>query len=427
MKIYIPEEIPSMNKGEEAILQGIYQGLKNQCGKVSISVFSKTPEIDRINFGNHIEVIDGITFRPTSGKPIFLRILETLSILLKHFSFLLLWRMLGQKCFYFFRGGNWKAYIDADIILVGHDGAFSDVNLLFAIFAKLLGKKHAIFGMGFSGFRSFWGRKLARFIMPLFDLIVLRNESSLRHLESVGVPLNKVFLKPDPAFSLKPSGQMKFEEVLSKEGLNSNERPLIGMVAVKGSIIFDRCFEKIEDRNEKYSKHVEFLALLIENIIEITSGRIVFLPHCIGPTLERDDRIVAKDIKAKVKEKYKEDVSLIENEYNASILKAFIKNLDFLIVERTHALIGAASVGTPFLAITVKEDERTHDIVCKTIGMKDLIVDINDPDLDAITKLLKEKWEARDAIKGKLLKRSELIHKECKKASRLLGNLLKNF
>jgi len=30
MKIYIPEEIPSGNKGEQAILEGIYQGLKNQ-------------------------------------------------------------------------------------------------------------------------------------------------------------------------------------------------------------------------------------------------------------------------------------------------------------------------------------------------------------------------------------------------------------
>ena len=424
MKIYIPEQVPSMNKGEEAILRGILEGLKEQGINVELTVFSYVPEIDQVRFKD-FKVVDGITFRPAGGGKIK-RLAEAINIWARHLLFLITWKLLGKRSFFIFRDDVWRAYGEADLILVGHDGVFSDVNLLFAIFAKLLGKKHAIFGMGFSGFRSFWGRKLARFIMPLFDLIVLREERTLRHFESVGVPLNKMFLKPDPAFSLKPSDQMKFEEVLSKEGLNSNERPLIGMVAVKGSIIFDRCFEKIKDRNGKYSKHVEFLALLIENIIEITSGRIVFLPHCIGPTLERDDRIIAKDIKTKVKEKYKEDVSLIENEYNASILKGFIKNLDFLIAERTHALIGAASVGTPFLAITVTEDERTHDIVGKTIGMKELIVDINDPDLDGITKLLKEKWEARDAIKGKLFKRSELIHKECREASRLLGSLLKN-
>jgi len=426
MKIYIPEDIPSGNKGEEAILQGIYQGLKDQGKEVSISIFSNTPEIDRVNYGKQFEIIDGITFRPVADKPMFSRISEAVMIWFKHFSFLIMWYLLGKKCLYFFRGGNWKAYIDADVILVGHDGVFSDINLLFALFARGLKKKTAIFGCGIKKFSFKITERLASPLISIIHLVVLREKHSYEYLKSLGIAKNKIFLKPDPAFFLKQSDQIKLEEMLSKEGLNDIKRPFIGAVAVKGSIIFDKCFEQVKNKNEKYNKHVELFALIIENVIEITSGQIIFIPHCIGPTVERDDRISARDIKKKVKEKYKKHVSLIENEYNAMVLKAFIKNMDFLISERTHALIGAASVGTPFLAITVKEDLRTHDIIGDTVGMEDLIIDINDPNLDEIISKFKEKWESRNDIRNSLLKRADFINRECQNASSMLINLLKS-
>ena len=426
MNIYIPEHIPSENKGEEAILQGIYQGFKDRGEEVSISIFSHTPEIDRINYGKQFKIISGITFRPAPGKPLSSRILEAVTIWSKHFSFLLMWYLLGKKCLYFFRGGNWKAYIDADVILVGHDGVFSDINLLFALFARAIKKKTAIFGCGIKKFRFKITEKLASPLISKIHLIVLREKHGYEYLRSLGIAQNKIFLKPDPAFFLKQSDQTKLEEMLSKEGLKDIERPFIGAVAVKGSIIFNKCFEQVKNKNEKYNKHIELFARIIENVIEITSGQIFFIPHCIGPTAERDDRINARDIKRKVKEKYKKHVSLIENEYNAMVLKAFIKNMDFLISERTHALIGAASVGTPFLAITVKEDIRTHDIIGDTVGREDLIIDINDPNLDEIISKFKKKWESRNDIRNSLLKKADFINKECQNASSILANLLKS-
>ena len=40
MKVYIPEPIPSRNKGEEAILQGFIKGFKNQNVNPEIILFS---------------------------------------------------------------------------------------------------------------------------------------------------------------------------------------------------------------------------------------------------------------------------------------------------------------------------------------------------------------------------------------------------
>ncbi len=111
--------------------------------------------------------------------------------------------------------------------------------------------------------------------------------------------------------------------------------------------------------------------------------------------------------------KNQEKVVLIENEYNAAILKGFISKLDFIISERLHALIGAASVGTPFIAITVKEDIRSQDIISKTVGMEDLIFNINDPSINEFMLKFEEVYNNRYNIKNNLITKSKEIKEKC--------------
>ena len=424
INIYIPEQVPSMNKGEEAIIRGILQGIKDEGILADLTVFSAVPHIDRERYRD-LKVVSGAALHPT-GIGVFNRGAELLSSIVKHFLFAIAYRITGDNCLKIFRGDVWKAYASADLILVGHDGVFSDINLLFAFFVKKsLRKKHAIFGMGFSGFRSKMTKKLAHRKMQLFDLIVLREESTFRYLESVGVNKNSMHLRPDPAFLLQPAGNEEFDKLIHVEGLDKLQSPVIGMIAVQGSKVFDHCFSHVTNRKVKYEQHAELFAKLAERIIDMTSCTIVFIPHCIGNAPERDDRIVARDIKRMVGKEYQDRVLLIENEYSAPILKKLIKHLDFLVAERTHALIGACSVGTPFLAVTVKQDTRTHDIIGKTFGMEDLLIDINEPDLNRMIALFENKWNSRQIIRKHLLKRAVFVHAECKVAAKMLADLLR--
>lgn len=423
MKIYIPEHIPSGNKGEEAILQGIYQGLRNQGKEVKISIFSYTPEIDKINYGNQFEVVDGITFRPAPGKSMFLRVLETGEIWLKHFSFFLMWRLLGKKCLHFFKDGNWKAYINADVILVGHDGVFSDLNILFAIFVKGISKKTVIFGCGFKDFRFRLTERLAPFVISRMDLVTLREKRSYDYLKSIGVSSSNVFLKPDPAFLMKPAEQSAVDTFFDNEKLFSRKRPLIGMVAIVGSDHFSEFYEYVIDVQEKYDKHCDFFARMTEIVLKTTSGTVVFIPHSIQSSGRRDDRQCARDVKAKMT-KYRDDVVLVENEYGASVLKGAIQRLDFLVSQRLHSIIGAASVGTPFIMVTVKGDGRAHDIVEHTIGREDLLFDLNNPNMEDFAAKFKQVWNSREEINRDLLFRTVSIHNDCEESARLLARLL---
>ena len=422
MKIYIPEEIPSGNKGEQAILEGIYQGLKDLDKDILISVFSFHPEIDRINYSKSFEVIEGITFRPPSDKSIFLKVLNMFNIWVKHLSFWLLWSVLKDKCLYFFRAENWKAYSESDVILVGHDGVLSDINLLFAIFVKGIGKKTAIFGCGFNKFRFRITEKLAPYIMSKIDLVILREKRSYNYLYSLGVPADKIDLKPDPAFLMKPARDSEIDRIFEKERLITDGKPLIGMIALRRSVHFNNFFEHIHNEEEKYWKLIEFFAQMVEIIIEISSGDVVFIPHSIGKLYKTDDRVCAIDIKSKMK-KNVERVILIENEYDAMVLKGFIKRLDFLVSQRLHAVIGAASVGTPFLMTTVKEDERAHNIVEDTIGRDDLLFDINNPAITDFADKFEQKWHERNEIKEYLTKKANAIYSDCQEAASRLAEL----
>ncbi|MFH2067482.1 MAG: polysaccharide pyruvyl transferase family protein [Pseudomonadota bacterium] len=426
LKIYIPEHVPSLNKGEEAIVQGILEGFR-LCGiQPEISIYSHTPEIDRQRFAGSFNVVDGITFRPTKSDLIISRIISAVSIWGEHLLFLIFWRLFGKKALFFFRKSNWKSYAESDLILVGHDGAISDMNLLFAIYVKWLRKRSAIFGGGFRKFRFRLSEKIAAYALKNVDAVVVRQKASYEYLVSLGVKGKQVEWKPDPAFLLKPAEQKTVSRMIETENLTDIRAPLIGMVVVKGSIIFDKCFTAIPDIQEKYMAHVRFMAKICEQVIEYTNGKIVFLPHSIEPAgifdyMSRDDRICARDVYAQMK-KNRENVILIENEYNAATLKGFISSLDFIVSERLHSLIGAASVGTPFIAVTVEEDVRSQDIISETVGRKDLIFNINAPQIDQFMSLFKQKYEDRKQIRKELTRASDQISQNCLSAFRTFVN-----
>lgn len=423
IKIYIPESIPSENKGEEAILRGLIAGLKAVNLNPEIYLFSDNKEIDDKNYGNEVKVVSGMSFRPSrkKGKPSFQRIVDAIKIWLTHIFFAIIYKTVKEKAFYFFRAENWKAYSEADVILTGHDGCISDLNIFFAIFCKAIKKKVVIFGGGFEKFRFSITERLAKLVIPKIDLIVVREKHSYNYLKSLNNAPN-IYWYPDPAFLMEPCSKLDIEELFQKENILGVKKPLIGMIAVRGTSYYPY-FYGIKDEEVRYQTHINFFAKMIEYIIEITNGTVVFIPHCIRSALKNDDREVARDIKAKLT-CYQDRVILVEKEYDARTLKSFIGELDFLISQRLHAVIGAATVGTPFIQLTVKQDLRSHDIIEETIDRKDLVYDLDNDDIKAFINVFEDKWNTKEEIKKYLLEKSKEIKTTCYEAFKLLAKVI---
>ncbi|GAB6163787.1 hypothetical protein JCM12298_29470 [Desulfothermus naphthae] len=423
IKIYIPESIPSENKGEEAILLGLITGIKAINLDPKIYLFSNNKEVDSKNYGNDVKVVSGISFRPSGakGKSVFQRIVNAINIWFKHIFFAIMYKTLKEKAFYFFKSENWKAYSEADIILTGHDGCISDLNIFFAMFCKAIEKKILIFGGGFKKFRFSITEKLARFVIPKIDLIVVRQKHSYEYLKFL-INAPNIYWYPDPAFLMEPYNKSDLEELFQKENLVGAKKPLIGMIAVRGTSYYPY-FYGIKDEELRYQTHISFFARMIEYIIKITNGTVIFIPHCIRSALKNDDREVARDIKSKLT-CYQDRVILVEKEYDARTLKSFIGELDFLISQRLHAVIGAATVGTPFIQLTVKQDFRSHDIIEETIGRKDLVYDLDNNDIEAFINVFEDKWNTKEEIKKYLLDKSKEIKENCYDAFKLLAKVI---
>ena len=125
VQILIAEWIPSLNKGELAILLGMLETF-NTLGEHEVTAFSFMPAIDSERYPPSVKVCDvskslhlGSTIFDGS-RTSFLRALF-LSITL-HVLFMILWILFRNRAIRIMRGNLWKHYVEADVILICHDG-----------------------------------------------------------------------------------------------------------------------------------------------------------------------------------------------------------------------------------------------------------------------------------------------------------------
>ncbi len=93
----------------------------------------------------------------------------------------------------------------------------------------------------------------------------------------------------------------------------------------------------------------------------------LFLPHSVET--DGSDIVAAQHVIEQMKATAA-DCAILEQDCGPRLLKSIIGQCDFLVGERTHSLIGSVSVGTPFAAMTNRQDTRTHGIIGEDVPMR---------------------------------------------------------
>ena len=434
VKILIAENVPSLNKGELAILEGMLESFRS-IGEVEVSILSAHYETDASRYPPPVRTIDIKESWPLVGgldgrwcnNFFFAPIL----LMFKHAFFLITYKVFGLRVLRLFRGKIWQTYLNADLIIEGHDGNFglgSDPEsplfypLYLPFFAKMLAKPTVLYAGTINRVLRFrWLiDQIFKFALGRIDLITVRENASYQNLKEIGLQSNRIFVTADLAFLLQPVPLEQVEEIMKREGIDKASKPLIGMTITHE--IASKAFPELNSPESSYQKHIEMIAKVIDDLTDKLNASVVFMPHCIGLDEKLDDRIVAKDIFWKCANKDK--VKVITNEYGLQELKGLIGQFDFFIGERVHSVINAMSMCVPSIVISWSSDQRLG--IIKMVGQENAVCYVDGLDANTLISKIDGIWSEREKIKIELKSQIGIMKERAMLNGKLLKELLES-
>jgi len=421
--IVIPESIPSLNKGEMAIFEGIREALSVFPDK-KITLYAAWYDIDRQRFDKEINIVNGIDLYNMAGSfsenPTEFGRIDYFKNWGKLVLFAMIARFSKKLAYFCMRDDLLLSFVNADLILVGHDGCLNPELFWFVFAANIIGTPAAIYGAGEEGrplfIKSVMYRKFLQYAFKHTIFNAVRDYGSKEYLLVNNIPESSFFVFPDPAILMKPCSRERVMEILNDEKIPL-QAPLFGLIPVRGGVVYEKSFTDEKDVGKKHENRVRLWADLLRYLMSNTTAHFVFIPHCIGPSPRNDDRIISQEI-AQALSGLSHRFTFITHEYSANELKGLMKYCEFVLGERTHGLLGAISSSTPCMALTVQEDQRMCNIVNKMFKRK--TYNLNNPDIIDLQQCVLAEWNNRANIKIEMMEIARAAIDEAHKAAQRL-------
>lgn len=223
-----------------------------------------------------------------------------------------------------------------DLLLSGGGSLLQDVtsrrSLLYYLsilgLGQLLGKRVMLFAQGIGPITSPWLRRLTSYICSRADLITVRDQDSLYELRRLGLPEERIALTADAVFTLPKEGLEAGKRILAAFALPQQMKIAISVRHWPGG---DRYLLELAKAADKLvaEKKAHILLLPLQYPADVASCR-------------RLQQLMAA----------KEQSTVLDIDCNTEEFLSIIGNVDLLIGMRLHALIFAAVMEVPFVAIS---------------------------------------------------------------------------
>jgi polysaccharide pyruvyl transferase WcaK-like protein len=431
LRIFVPENIPSLNKGELCILQGMLRSVK-PLGNIHMDILSGHSRTDQMRYPSEVHVVPYETlwfFCGNAKNPWLFRAIASSIVILQHIVFFSTLKVLGRKSLRFVKSDILRSYAHADLILANHNGVFGLGGsqwvpimlypVLLPMFCRLIDKPVAFYGGTLTPPKRLGAiaKKMFKLALSNFDVTTFREEESLKYSKALGVSNDRIAITADLAFLSEPAPDSVVSEIMRENGLHDSGRGLIGLTVTRE--IAREAFPEL-GAEKSYQRHNEILAYVLDRLVADTGARIVLVPHCIGYGQDLDDRIVASDVLHLCKKR--ESVTQIDKEYDAADLKGLIGRFDMMIGERLHSIISATTMCVPSLTIARSTDIRTSIL---TRAAKDCEIYRSETlQEDTLFDALMTLYSRRAEVKANLAERQTLMKSQAQENGHLLRRLL---
>ena len=274
-----------------------------------------------------------------------------------------------------------------DLLISGGGSLLQDVTskksilyyLVIMWMAQFFRKNIFIYSQGIGPINSAINRKLTARTLAHVSRIVVRDEASKEFLGEIGLNRDQITVTADPVLRIKPVPLDIGEKILSKEGIEISRDKLIVGFAIR---------ERKLD-----SEFIDELCIAVTRLVEEHDAQIVLIPFHYS-----EDVTVIEEMERRLGNK----VFSIKHKYLTNEMLSIIGNMDVLIGVRLHALIHAAIMDVPMIAVSY--DPKINSFM-RSIGMKAMcsIYDFNNEDfMDEFNKTLTNKEVLKKRVQDKV-------------------------
>lgn len=275
-----------------------------------------------------------------------------------------------------YRAETIRSLRGADLVISGGGSLLQDVTSARSIIyylsmiriAQLLGRKTMIYAQGIGPIRGKLNRRLTRNILNNVKAITVRDEESRKTLWDLGVRRPKIEVTADPSFAVEPASEDVASAALAAAGAEK------GMDLLGVSL-------------RPWAEQVRWLPDLASGIRDAAVQlelQPVFLP--MQPALDRDISLSAA-------ETVRMRSAIVRESNSPAVAKAITAKLGMIVSMRLHALIFAASMGVPGVAICY--DPKVREFA-RAVGMTSL--DVQTLTSKDVRAAIVDCWERRQEL-----------------------------
>ena len=286
-----------------------------------------------------------------------------------------------------------RAVRRCDLLISGGGSLLQDVTSKRSIFyylmimniALIMHKKVFIYSQGIGPITSKYNRRLTARILRKTSGIVVRDDSSKELLTEIGIEAGRIAVTADPVLRIKPASLEPGGKILESEGFIPEDGKITVGFAIR---------ERKSD-----NAFISELCVSMERLIDEQNAQIVLIPFHFSEDMPFIEE-VTKRLDGKV--------FAVKHKYLTEEMLSIIGNMDVLVGVRLHALIHAAIMDIPMIAVSY--DPKINSFM-NSIGMKAMcsIYDFNSEFfMEEFGRTMAGGESARKKVRGKI---KELITK----------------
>jgi polysaccharide pyruvyl transferase CsaB len=278
-----------------------------------------------------------------------------------------------------------ETFRSSDLVLSGGGSLLQDTtslrSLIYYLWVVRLAQRHGapvmFYAQGIGPLRRSVSRSLTRMVANRVAGITVRDPESAKLLRSIGVTRPAIEVTADPAFALSPATEDRIDSIMERSGIDPGERP-IGLAL----------------RPWPAMPSVAEWSKLARTLNEKTGRRLLFLPmqHPADLELARSIRSVTDA-----------PTSILEKPLSPADTLGVVSRMDLLVGMRLHALIFAAAMGVPVMALAY--DPKVTQLM-HLVGQSERCFILTDSLGNDIAEAAKSTLNTGEDLRAELRKRS---------------------